>query len=321
MKNTGTADEATWELTTVNNYYLSSAPFDHCDIDHDGDQDIITSAFDGASLILLENTGTAQAGNWNDNYIENYGGITIDGGYGSPAICDIDEDNDYDLFIGTHDGKIIFVENTGTSDHAVWADPVTSYQDILIDGIRIKPELADMDQDGDYDLIIGVYHFGMICYYENTGTPATPIFTHRTDHLVELESTTYDPKPKAADMDNDGDMDLFISTNHGGIYFYENLQGNQTAISEGLQHTPWVTLYPVPTTNLLKIRVNGAAEFRDIKTSVHTLEGKEVYAVKLSGAAGSSTFAINISALPAGIYLMKIESEGFFQQVKFIKGL
>ena len=97
------------------------------------------------------------------------------------------------------------------------------------------PELADLDNDGDLDLIIGVNHLNdegtqyidyTIDYYENTGSITAPVFTVRTGEYNPLSSvkSLINYKPVLADLDGDGDFDLFI----GNLYYYENT-GSTTA--------------------------------------------------------------------------------------------
>ena len=42
------------------------------------------------------------------------------GGWSRPVFADIDDDQDLDLFVGARDGRITFVENTGTPVSPTW---------------------------------------------------------------------------------------------------------------------------------------------------------------------------------------------------------
>jgi hypothetical protein len=46
-------------------------------------------------------------------------------------------------------------------------------------GDRAAPALADLDDDGDFDLMIG-YNSGISLAYENTGSASSPVWTRQT---------------------------------------------------------------------------------------------------------------------------------------------
>jgi hypothetical protein len=39
-----------------------------------------------------------------------------------------------------------------------------------------NPAIGDWDDDGDFDLMVGIFYSGNIVYYENTSTGLTPIW-------------------------------------------------------------------------------------------------------------------------------------------------
>ena len=91
------------------------------------------------------------------------------GWYETPALADLDCDGDYDLLIGASDGKSYGYENTGNASSPNWTE--NTGWDAPDVGYQAAPAFADMDCDGDYDLLIGVAHG--VCYgYENL--PCTP---------------------------------------------------------------------------------------------------------------------------------------------------
>jgi len=302
IENTGTATVAAWEYAINSELDIVQKLMAHADMDDDGDMEVIFTSADQQSLQMLVNTGTAANGHW-ENLVENYGGITFE--KLCPALCDIDNDGDNDLFAGLADSRLAFVENTGSAASAAWGVPDLDYQNIVIEEIRPRPEFADMDGDGDFDLIIGGYHFGNIYYYENTGTASAAAFTYRTNRLVDLEISTYDPKPKVGDIDGDGDADLFIATNEGGVYFYENTTGDVPSVL--LPHAGQkLRVYPNPAAAVVFIE-DGLPDGTAGIVRLYDVGGRQVaiqHIVFEGGKAG-----VDLQTLEPGTYIMRFGSQ------------
>ena len=133
---------------------------------------------------------------------------------------------DYDLFSGSDGGTIRFYQNTGTMSAPDWQDPV-NLKDVNGDdvnpGSRSAPFLADLDNDGDLDLIIGERRDnGQVNYYENSGTATEPAWT-RDDAMFSGVSSGGHSKPALADLDNDGDLDLVVGEEDGEVFLFRNI--------------------------------------------------------------------------------------------------
>ncbi len=81
-----------------------------------------------------------------------------------------------------------------------------------------KPELADLDADGDLDLLL-TQPDGGITRYRNDGTPQSFLFRFVTDRLQGIDANTW---ATLADIDADGDLDLFTD-GIGSVVFHRNV--------------------------------------------------------------------------------------------------
>jgi hypothetical protein len=147
----------------------------------------------------------------------NYNGIDV-GDRSAPTFVDIDDDNDYDLFIGDLIGTIWHYRNDGTTATPSWTYVTDNYSSIDV-GDQSIPVFEDIDNDGDPDLFIGEA-MGYIHYYQNNGTPSSPSFTLVSGQYgdIYVEENT---SPCFGDIDNDGDGDLFIGERWGGLNHWE----------------------------------------------------------------------------------------------------
>ncbi|MDH4121101.1 MAG: VCBS repeat-containing protein [Deltaproteobacteria bacterium] len=87
-------------------------------------------------------------------------------------------------------------------------------------GSRIVVALADLDGDGDLDLVVGTAK-GELLFYRNEGTPQLANFVKASDKFSGYDKGR-NPSPVLADMDADGKPDLVVGTEDGHVYVYRN---------------------------------------------------------------------------------------------------
>ncbi|HVN37582.1 MAG TPA: VCBS repeat-containing protein [Myxococcota bacterium] len=194
------------------------------DIDDDGDLDLISGENYGNPVHFFQNTGTPTA----PDFVERTGtanpfnGVIV--GRGSPALGDLDHDGDLDLVVGEFGGTFHYFQNTGnaTTPHYVERTGTANPLNGLSAGNFATPALADVDRDGDLDLVSGEESPGIFHYFENTGSATAPAFVERTGTANPLDgkSVGLDSSPTFVDLEGDGDFDLVSGDRDGTFTTY-----------------------------------------------------------------------------------------------------
>lgn len=84
---------------------------------------------------------------------------------------------------------------------------------------REQIEVADWEENGRWDIFVGCCQY--VLYYKNVGTNKEPLFepAHKLDVRGEtIDLGTHEVSVAAVDWDNDGDLDLVLSSEVGWIY-------------------------------------------------------------------------------------------------------
>ena len=156
------------------------------DIDDDNDLDLFIGD-EGGTLTFVQNTGSATSPSW-ATPMQPYAGLDL-GSYSAPAFFDVDEDGDLDMLVGSENGSLAYVRNTGTANSPSWELVSTAYPDIDI-GDHSTPTAADVNGDGKPDLLIGDGDGGLNVYlYEGPGTPPATGDTYAPGDLFQVEGT------------------------------------------------------------------------------------------------------------------------------------
>ncbi len=233
------------------------------DLDGDGDPDLIVGNGHGA-VAYFENTGTVSAPGFTQRtgVANPFDDITM-GPWSTLALADLDGDGDPDLAVGIDDGDVRYYENTGTS-----ADPVftlrtgeSSPLNNINAGSHSTPVFVDVDDDNDFDLVIGSGREGMY-YFENTGTATNPGFTQRDASENPFLGTSggYFTAPDFIDLNGDGNLDLITGNQAGVITYFKNT---------GMQADPEFSPQNLTNPTTFTIYDNGGNDTLDLRTDTN----------------------------------------------------
>ena len=140
------------------------------DMDNDGDMDLVVGGYTydyyETPFRFFENVGDANTPIFRQrvdelNPLDNVGfwSSCCDVGF-AITFGDIDGDGDLDAFVGTKGEEIIFYENTGNAFSPFFEErtgannPLDLANSINFTDYRWVPALADMDRDGDLDMVV-----------------------------------------------------------------------------------------------------------------------------------------------------------------------
>lgn len=216
-----------------------SAP-DFCDIDSDGDLDLFVGTLSDERVAFFRNKGNAQSPLFRRDtnllasiYANGYQFTNAD----YPALADLDYDNDYDLVIGGFNGVLLYW-NIGDSLNPIWEQDTSMMKTVnTMIGTDAKPSFADLDNDGDNDLVIGIGESfygdvtpGITIAFRNNGSLYTPLFTLDNTLVTGIPDVGLNAYPYFKDMDNDGDFDLMMGRDLQTMLYYKNTGTMQTPI-------------------------------------------------------------------------------------------
>jgi len=215
-------------------------------------------------------------------------------------LADVDGDNDMDVFSATpYINEVAWFENLDGQG--------TFGSKNIITNTLSKPfavYVEDLDNDGDNDVLAtSVDAFGgEVVWFENLDGLGTFSSKKSIDDNLVFPRDVY-----AADIENDGDMDVFIADqNSNTIAWYENL----TILGVEESQIDPIKIYPNPTDGLLYIDANTKSV---IGTTVFDILGKKV--LQQTG----NIQQVDISTLESGMYFLRIVTDRWESVQKIIK--
>jgi hypothetical protein len=204
------------------------------DFDGDGDQDLFWGDFFEPAVLLIENIGrTCSTPSFQvDPIVLPYAKDTRSSGYNTPAPVDLDGDGDLDFLMGVIGGAFNPVK-TSENNFLFWERAAKDRFELrtqrFLDGIDLGadavPAAADVDADGDVDLVVGrkidaaTGGHAPLHLFINEGTPTAPRYRQAPPLAI---GAAYHLAPALGDLDADGDLDLILGTWNQDILYFRN---------------------------------------------------------------------------------------------------
>ncbi len=215
-ENTGSG--ATWTKHTIQTDFSASSSVAVADIDGDGDNDVVGAADFDSTVAWWENTAGDGSAWTRRDLATNFDGAS------SVHVADVDGDGDPDVFGAAYvDGEVAWWDNTAGNG--------TTWQKRTIDagfGTAISVFGADIDGDGDQDVIGASFVDDDVAWWENTAGDGTTWTKRTVDGDFDGASSVF-----AADINNDAHMDIVaVADRVGEVAWWQNTAGDGTAWTE-----------------------------------------------------------------------------------------
>ncbi len=211
-----------------------AAPVFH-DMDNDGDADIIVGCSylpNNKSMYYLLNDGSF-------NFtVSPLTGINPNQAEVTPAFIDVNADGLEDIITGDATGFLHYFKRTGVTSFTEMTgadNPFSSFNK----GQYSSPTTADLDGDGDKDLVVGAVNpIDDLFYLENKGSG---VFEEKTsfDNPFGGAAVISDSSPLFIDVDNDGDDDAVIGSSDNQDPYLRYFKKANGKFTEVLSNNPF----------------------------------------------------------------------------------
>jgi hypothetical protein len=207
-----------WILHTISATTNGAQAVSAVDVDGDGDLDVLSTSAVDHTIAWHENM-KGNGSLWTVHTIS----TAADGGR-SILAADVNGDGRPDVLTVSYSGdSVVWYDRTGDSNgpSTVW----TAHTIATDAHGAISVFAADLDRDGDLDVLCASYGDDRVSWYENTAGDGSSWVFHTVSNGVSGAISVF-----ASDVDRDGDLDV-LSASFGDsmLTWYENTAGNGSA--------------------------------------------------------------------------------------------
>lgn len=266
------------------------------DLDGDGDFDMVVFDYFNQKHAFYELQSITPINNIFGPKVSDPFNLIAEESFSQFHFLDLDNDGDLDALIPDTAGNILYYPNIGTVSDPDYDDAWVNPFGLTNNGNDAQIAHADMDLDMDLDLLIGT-NDGLF-YMENIGTAVSPQFALAVNDPFSISYSFTIPSPYLADIDFDGDMDLFVgdSPNTGKVIYFENL--SVPTFLESNNSPGFLNVYPNPSSGFVSISMSQKFVYGSSYLIVENTLGEIVMEQRIE----SEFFTLNLGQLDPGLY-------------------
>lgn len=307
-RNTGTANNPTYSYVdydilnlSAESYGLRSIPA-FGDTDNDGDEDLYLGLQDG-TLVFYENTSTGSVSVFNNpilNYQDNVGAVISAESYCHPQLFDLNNDGLLDLILGKGNGNVSYYRNIGSLSNPSFQleNDTLGYIDVSFTTPNGYAAPHFFKINGEIMCFVGnvdgqISHFSSVDGNINSGQA----FLLETHNLAQIDVDAYS-SCWVNDVDGNGNLDIFVGQDLGGIYRFEHDTNSSISLYE-IDANSKIVLYPNPANEKITLIT------QDLCVSDYTIYNLKG-AFVATGELKNNRTEIHTGFLDKGVYFIKI---------------
>ena len=246
----------------------------------------------------------------------------LDVGQGaSPAVGDVNNDGRMDLVVGSSFRDVYYFRqksNSGTPSFELVTDSLGGINEARYS--YLTPRLADLDQNGELDLLLGTRRAGLFLYpdfqadlgkqdFEQIDLAARP--PGADEPVEQVGNFLY---PAVQQQGPDSLPDIMVGSSRGGLTYLgsqerRDIIDDETGVVASTQPREGFRLYPNPAREHVTIALNKPGnQPASLTFRLHNLRGQLVRQSRQVNQ--QSTFRVPVSDLAPGVYISTLQESG-----------